>query len=336
MPREKDGTVKRARYTSLKLGELSSVDKPAQPGALAVCFKRDDVLDPAVIAEVAKYVCETDGAHSFAEVLTENKFSQEIWPFTDALSQSIRSIVGDTSLTGADREGRINASVAEFLGAVRTISPEVGKQLGELISKRESLTMAKTVEQLEQEITALKGTHTASIEELTKRAETAEAALETAKADLVKATDEKITVGGRDLLKSEVGEANFSVAKALRDERDMAQFEKRADAEFGHVTGTTAEKAQMLKAIDGIADETAKTAALAVLAAAEKMAAAGFGRIGAGFGEPNDAEKAAESGYLAKVAEVRKADPNLSEVEAMSKARRDFPAEFAAYSGTAN
>jgi hypothetical protein len=37
-----DGKVVRARYTKLKLNELSSVDNPAQPGALAVIMKRDD------------------------------------------------------------------------------------------------------------------------------------------------------------------------------------------------------------------------------------------------------------------------------------------------------
>lgn len=332
-----------ARFTSLKLKELSSVDRPAQPGAKAVIMKRDDSPDRATIEAVAKYVCAEDGAHSFTEVLAENKFSQEIWPFTDALSQSIRSIVGDTSLTSADREGKINASVAQFLAAVRTISPETEKQLAGLISKRETPTM-KTVETLEAEIATLKGTHTASIEELTKRAEKAEADLKAeqeahtaTKADLVKATDETITVGGEELRKSEVGEGNFRVAKALRDERDEATFEKRAETEFGHLPGTIKERAGLLKAVGAIKDEEARKAAESVLVAAEKMAAAGFERFGKGFGAPEETatEKAAESTYMAKVAEIRKRD-DCTESEAMRKARVEFPAEFAAYAGTEN
>lgn len=37
-----DGKVVRARYTKLKLNEISSVDNPAQAGALAAIMKRDE------------------------------------------------------------------------------------------------------------------------------------------------------------------------------------------------------------------------------------------------------------------------------------------------------
>jgi len=37
-----DGKVVRSRYTSLKIAELSAVDRPAQSGALALIMKRDD------------------------------------------------------------------------------------------------------------------------------------------------------------------------------------------------------------------------------------------------------------------------------------------------------
>jgi hypothetical protein len=104
-----DGKVVRARFTSLKLDELSGVDRPAQSDALAVIMKRHDGADQAaeIYSDIAKYVCADDGAHTFVEVLAENKFSEQIWPFTDALSQSIRSIVGDRGLSNADREAKI-------------------------------------------------------------------------------------------------------------------------------------------------------------------------------------------------------------------------------------
>lgn len=326
MPRNADGTISRARYTSLKLGELSSVDRPAQGDALAVCMKRMDDPD-ALIAEVAKYICSEDGAHEFKEVLAENRFSSEIWPFTDALSQSIRSIVGDKSVSTEERESKINSSVAQFLAAVRTISPEIEQKIEGLISKRE-ITMLKTVEQLEAEIATLKSDHTAEIQALTGRAEKAEGELTVAQKALADATDEVITVGGVELRKSEVGAANFSVSKALRDERDMAVFEKRAEAEFSHITGTTAEKAALLKAIDAMPEEARKSAT-AVLESAEKMAAAGFAMIGVNGGLTETA-KAAGDTFTAKVQEIKKRDGS-TEAEAMSTARREFPKEFAAY-----
>lgn len=204
--------------------------------------------------------------------------------------------------------------------------------------------MSKTIEQLEAENTALK----ARLEDAQKAAsdakadrdamdeecKTAKADLATAKAELAKANDETITVGGQELRKSEVGDANFAVAKALRDERDLAKFEKRADAEFGHVPGTTAEKAELLKAIEAMPDE-AKKAAEAILTAHEKMVAAGFERLGTGALPLTATEKAATDGFNAKVQEIAKRD-NIPLSSAMSKARREFPEDFAAMNGAAN
>lgn len=332
-----DGKRVRGTFTSLKLNELSSVDRPAQPGARMVIMKRDERGD--VIAEVAKYVCAEDGANTFTEVIQENKFSEQIWPYTDALSQSIRSIVGDKTLTSADREGKVTASVQEFLAAVRSITPETEKRLAELINKRD-VVMPKTVEQLEAEVATLKSQN----EALEARATTAEKNFkdvqdakakeeadhaETKKA-LVAATDEVIKVGDTELRKSEVGEANFKVTKAIRDERDMAQFEKRAAIEFRHLPGTMTEKAAVLKSVAAMPEETRKSLET-ILASADKMVAAGFDRLGHRQGaEPTT--KAAQGTFDEKVVEIQKRDGG-TKADAMSKARRAFPDEFAAAYG---
>lgn len=336
-----DGKVVRARYTHLKLHELSSVDRPAQPGAKMTIMKRDTRGEELV--EIAKYVCEDDGAHSFSQVLTENKFSEQIWPYTDAFTQSIRSIVGDKGLSGADRDAKITASVGEFLAAVRTISPDTEKQLAELINKRD-VPMPKTVEQLEGEVSTLKSQletsasqlaiANKSLEDLKAEADAKGKEAEETKKALAAATDEVITVGGQELRKSEVGAANFTMAKAMRDERDTAIFEKRASEEFPNLVGTTTEKALVLKSIETL-PEDAKKAATAILTAAEKMTAAGFDRIGTGGGNNSPTEKAAEAGFMTKVAEVQKRD-GIKQSDAMSKARQEFPEEFAAYTASSN
>lgn len=285
---------------------------------------------------VTKYVCDTDGAHSFIEVLHENEFSQKIWPFTDALSQSIRSIVGDKRLTGDEREDKINKSVASFLQKVRDISPKVAKQLEGLIKK--GSPMPKSADQLEAELAKATGELTA----MTARAEKAEKDFadmkdakgkvdeecKTAKAALLEATDETITVGGQDLKKSVVGEANFTVAKALRDERDIAVLEKRASDEFGHVVGSAAEKALVIKAIEGLPTEEAKKAGLAILQSAEKMAKGAFALIGSNGG-PAPTEKQLESSTKFEAEVQKNVDAGMKESEAMSKARRDHPQLFA-------
>lgn len=353
-----NGRACRARFTSLKIGELSSVDNPAQPGALATIMKRHEPAQPdaQVIADLAKYICEDDGAHSFSEVLADNKFSQEIWPYTDALSQSIRSIVGDTSLTGGERETKISASVGEFLAAVRTISPEVEKRLSGLI--RKETTMPKSIEELTAKVEELTGQLTAAnalVATEKSRADTAETALATTKteldaakvaggelatvkaelattkAQLVAATDETIKVGGEEIKKSEVGDANFKLAKTLADERQIATLEKRAGELYPHVAGTTAEKALILKAIDGKPeDDPTRKAIEAVLTSCEKMVKAGFDRLGTSGGQTETA-KAAQVAFDDKVDEIMKANPNMKKHEAMEKVRQDHPAIFKAY-----
>lgn len=333
-----DGQVRRARYTSLKLNELSAVDRPAQPGALATIMKRAPDAEPSLIAlAVAKYIGSDDGAHTFEEVLSENKFSEAIWPMTDALSQSIRSIVGDTSLDAASREAKITASVEEFLSAVRDIEPDVEKRLAELISKKET-TMPKTVEQLEADLAkansqiaaltterdaALAKANAADVEKDKAVAEAAES-----KKALVAATDEVIKVADTEVRKSEVGDASFKLTKALADERDMARLEKRAETDFRHLPGTTTEKALVLKHVDAMPEE-AKKAAEAIMTSAEKMVAMGFQTFGSRGGE-YPTNKVAEQGFMTKVHEIAKRD-NIGQAAAMSKARTEFPEEFSAY-----
>ena len=332
-----NGKKVRARYTSLKLGEISSVDNPAQPGALGSVIKRME--DPAeAIANIAKYVCADDGAHSFTEVLQENKFSEEIWPYTDALSQSIRSIVGDRTIGGADREAKITASVEEFLTAVRGISPVVSKQLEGLINKRE-VEMPKTVEELQGELTKANERADraekalADAQAAQKMAEDAKDAAEEeadkAKKALTEATDEVIKVEGVDVRKSEVGEGQFKLTKALVEKSDRVEIEKRAGDRFPHLVGTATAKAALLKAAESITDEEVQKSALNILDAAEKMTKSAFDRFGTGDPDAEPTRKAAVATFAEKVQEIKKRD-NCAEFEAMQKARTEFPAEFEA------
>lgn len=342
-----EGKVVRARYTSFKMGELSAVDRPAQPGALATIRKRDDTIPapratatPSVVAIavgkalVEKYVDEDDGAHSFDEVLQANNFDEKIWPMTSALSQSIRSIMGDTAVAMADRETKVTASVDQFLSAVRDLSPETEKRLVELISKKDDIM--PTVAELVAANPALK----AHIDTIEGERDTAKAALTTeqsahvdTKKALGEATDEVIKVDGNDVKKSEVGAASFAVFKSLDDRARTADVEKRVTTEFPNLVGTVAEKALVLKAVEA-ADEATKKAALAILTAAEKTTTAAFKSLGhggghGGQGSADEGGAAAVATFKGKVAEIKKRD-SIPEHEATRKARTEFRDEFAA------
>lgn len=255
-----DGRKVKARYTELSLKELSSVDRPAQPGARMVIMKRDD---------------STEGTESMAKTVDE-------------------------------------------------LTADLGK------ANTEISTLKSTTASLEAQLAAANKAKDDFMAERDKAKEECT----TAKAALVAATDETIKVEGTEVKKSEVGEAQFALTKALINKADMAEFEKRAHAEFPNVVGTAAEKAQLLKAIDGM-PEDAKKAATAVLLSAEKMTAAGFERLGSGGIIVNETQKAAEATYMGKVAEIEKRD-GIKRSDALAKARAEFPEEFKAYQGAAH
>jgi chromosome segregation ATPase len=337
-----NGKKVRARYTSLKLDEISSVDNPAQPSATGYVIKRMEDADQA-IANICKYVGVEDGAHTFRQVLHENKFSEQIWPFTDALSQSIRSIVGDKSLSGTDREEKIRASVEEFLGAVHDISPVVSKSLEGLLQKE--VNMSKTVEQLEKELAAAEKraadaeAKIAKMEgdkaEYEEKMEGMEADLEETKKALAAASDEVVKVEGLEVRKSEVGEAQFKLTKSLVEKDARREREVEAAKRFPSLPGTDVAKGALLKAIEDMEDETMKDAANALLDSAEKVASLAFERVGKFDPNAEPTRKQATDTFMSKVAEIAKRD-GIAQTAAMQKARSEFPAEFSAYTAAVN
>jgi hypothetical protein len=54
--------VVRARYTRLKIDEISSVDRPAQPGAVALLVKHDQRPPMAVFKDCAAAIQNRDGS----------------------------------------------------------------------------------------------------------------------------------------------------------------------------------------------------------------------------------------------------------------------------------
>ncbi len=158
--------------------------------------------------------------------------------------------------------------------------------------------------------------------------------------------DEVIKVAGHEIRKSVVGVGPFEIMKAQaaqiakneedikkeRDARETAELIKRADDEFSHVPGTSVERAQMLKAINGLGEDLKKSFET-VLTQAEKLAKAGFDKLGHRGGKSpgengeGDISKAASS-FESKVVDIQSRD-KCSRTTALSKARRCFPFDLA-------
>lgn len=164
-------------------------------------------------------------------------------------------------------------------------------------------------------------------------------------------TDETLTVNGRTIRKSTVGEEVFEMMKAQdaqmkdlakqaekdRDERINTELRKRVSDEFDKLPGTDDAKVSVLKAMVSM-PEAARTALEAMLKAGNAALSGAFTRLGHNDGNVLDinkgrgVQKDAEHPFMKKVNEI-KATEKVTGSTAMSLARKRFPDEYADFAG---
>lgn len=322
----------------LKLDKIAAVDRPCQEGATMTIMKRAPekmTMDTARIAKDMYGVMSSSGnppgARSFSDLIAateecrrQSAVSQELWPYFDALTDSLRSIVADGTM---DEPGKINAmrqSIDQFTAAVVSAVPDAeaeieklftdpalsgvflaGNPAGDHVSKGDNQMSddIKKVADLEAQVATL----TKSLTDLTKAKDEAEAKV----ADLTKAADiakndEVLKVGETEVRKSAVGEATFAMFKAqqadlqkARDETDMAILTKCASDELGQLPGEAIAKAKVLKAIAKMSDED-KAVLDTMLKAGQAAIAKGFTKFGVVSGGANADNPAGKLDALAK------------------------------------
>lgn len=342
----------------LKLSHIAAVDRPCQEGARAILIKRapDDAWDALAKLDLSY-------ARSFAEIVIENeqrearwRADQEMWPLFDALRDTLSSIAADQVLDQNQKLTRVQESVSEFVAALRAKWPDVADEISEIAKvSKDAAAMAPFLKaeasesemevdmdelaKLKQQVADLEKKN-GELETHLSAANTAKAAaegevtaatakvveLETRVETLEKAADETITVAGNSVSKREVGATQFAVFKGLQNEAETARLEKRADDEFGSLPGTTAERAAVLKHMAS-APEDVRKAFDAIATTAEKAMSGAFESLGH---RPSAETRKAAGDFMAKVEEVKKRD-GIGKSDAMTKARREFPAEFEAY-----
>lgn len=154
---------------------------------------------------------------------------------------------------------------------------------------------------------------------------------------VVEGADEIIKVGEKSFAKSKVGADAFEMMKAQqaeivkeRDERIVAQMEKRAGDEMPLLPGTAGEKALVLKALMGVPEAVRKTAE-SMLTAGEKAIKSAFVPAGipGGVRSPEASASAstlakARVDFMTKVSEIKARDKS-SRTAAMQKAQIEFP-----------
>lgn len=103
-----------------------------------------------------------------------------------------------------------------------------------------------------------------------------------------------------EIVKSDSKDKELAALKAEKSDRE---FEKRAETELAHLPGSIAERAALLKAVDGIPDETQRSAALKALAAGNKGNETATQSLGTST--PRKLEKSAPVAELEQLAKAR-------------------------------
>jgi hypothetical protein len=306
-----DGDLHKPRRRNImrafKISEISAVDRPAQEGAKAAIIKRNSNANTG------------DGS------MTEKELQKKI----DDLAAELAKVKAD----GEAKIGDLSTANAELVtkAAAATEEAETLKAKGKLTPQQQAF-----LDQQEGET---------ADEDKKKKATKAFLAMTPEQRDKLiaekRANDEVITIDGEEMRKSVIGATQFNILKRQSErvatleqsskdaieKAETAELAKRADDEFSHLPGTTDDKVGVLRVI-GKADKKVQETFAAMMKAGEKAINGAFEKLGhRGGNQTVDA-----GAFEKRVAEVRARDGS-SRMDAMEKARKEFPTEFAAYQG---
>lgn len=321
------------------------------------------------------YIDPANGPVSFATAVSEDlkqrEFYQEIdkiYPYLNALETSVRSIAGDATIDSDQRYTMVRNQVEGFMSVLKdrwvtmdealTLYADVSKedtmpdkveknteaqvQIDDLTKKLEATELQLKTFKAVADLTAEESDFYKSLDTAGKEAFLAKSKEERA-VDLHKSVnDETVTIEGRTVRKSVIGEDTFAIMKAQseriekaeklakeeRERRELGEFAKAADENYGNLPGTSFEKAKALAAISKCSADVQETI--------EKMFKAGAAGAVEAFkdlGTTGVVEKKADTSehtFLAKV-EAIAGEQKLNRVDAMAKARKQYPDEFQAY-----
>ena len=159
----------------------------------------------------------------------------------------------------------------------------------------------------------------------------------------VRLSDDTVNINGEVFSKRQVGNNLFTVLKSQQDRidelaksaqeekdlRELLEFAKVAEDNLQHLPGTVEQKAGLLKSLNKSLDDDERVLISKMLHAGNGGVASSFNTIGS----RGDEVKKAAGNFTKRIDEIRSRD-TCTRTEAMQKARKEFPDEFAAYQGS--
>lgn len=243
-----------------EIDEISAVDRPAQKHARMTIIKNesgktmfDDGVIDVILTDLSKrYIDPAEGAKPLQDFLQENVKERQFWdqvekysPTINALDSSLRSIVGDSTISDESKMGMMRKSIEEFMLAVQNISSEQSETLQKAFVAKGENEM-KTAEQLQKEVDDL----SKKLDEATKKLNASASAEVSKLADLeksVKELEEKLKKAETDRTEAlaKAQEADL-LAKMSEDEKTaMADMEAEEAKKF--LNSTPAERRKTMK-----------------------------------------------------------------------------------------
>lgn len=324
---------RRRRMLSLKMEEISGVDRPAQEGANMVLLKREDVVNER--AELAKSgAAMPDG--SFPIVTKQDlEAAIEAFPRAKNPEATAKHIAGRAEAISATDTLPTSGDLADFLGKAADSGDgsEGDSEMSEATNQADIAAVEKRAERAEaiadlsvDQLTYVKGLDAAGQDAFlamgpAKRDDAVSKAAEAATAadPVVYESDSgQVYRKSDDMRLVEMAKERDSDRKELAESRALSKrqdLEKRATNGMNHFKGDIATKASLLGAIDGIEDADVRKAALSLVEDADSALSKAFETLGV-----SDApvESSAESA-LNKLATERASADGTSFAVAYSK-----------------
>lgn len=282
---------KRYVIKGMSLRELSFVDKPAQPGAVATLIKRYSKEE-----QVAKELVDLniDYMEATAEAERRQKLDEaetRLWQKFSALREVLRNIIA-TEMEGKDE--KIANAIKEFGSDVQNVIPDITSAITKMKKKLEEDPMRKNLKDLKKQVDeaitkAMAGEDpsvdniiksvTPVLESLNEELEGLSTKVDELEKSLKKPADDEshVLADGSIIQKSVMGAAYDTLVtmdKQLRKQAEEVALEKAAtdaDAQYKNLPGTRLEKGAALSYIRRMKeDDTARTTLEKMLAAGQK------------------------------------------------------------------
>lgn len=360
---------------NLVLSEISLVADPANEEARVIIVKSKRANPVETVNKIFAYIAKAatlpaseldqdDAAVSFNEAITEiarereahevaSNYTGKFWDIFDALCTSVRSIVGDPSVT--DRASALRQSVVQAAAALQDAVAVVNKSAAGGIPAFVTAALdaastpewqMKTIEQIQadlakanESLTALEKSKTelgTKVDELSKALAAANATISEQKEVIAKHTPAEQTE--EELLKSFPPAARAIIEKTRAESAaNAAALKKMADDRDSEVMKSKVKAAGLPETDAAMFDRIAKgqtkpedaDTILKMLGDAKKLAAGSnlfksSGSTMAVDGDPDEILKA-------KANEIRKAKPELSYEAAYAAALEQNPEIYGAY-----